>query len=142
MEERWHVLAGMSCSPFVQFTERYVENHHNTIRDGRTLDFILPLEQANQLISRLEHLQNNHGNEFIVEINGLYLDIVELRNLCLLHEKKDNKYKGTQESKWLRKSSNGHKQSTGTPVVDSTLASRCLACCKMQVKGIFGKICH
>ena len=123
MEERRHVLAGMSCSPVVQFTEKYAENHHNTIRDGRTLDFILPLEQANQMISRLEQVKNIHGHEFIVEINGLHLDIVELRNLCLLNEKKDITYEVTQEIKWLRKSSNRIKQPIGTPVVDSTLAA-------------------
>ena len=123
MEEQRHVLAGMSCSPVVRFTEKYVENRHNTISDGRTLDFIPPLEQVNRMISRLEQFKNVRGREFIVEINGSYLDVVELRKLRLLHEKKDIKYEVTQEIEWFRKISDGLNQPTGSPVVDSTLAA-------------------
>ena len=74
------------------------------------------------MISQLEQCKNVHDHEFIVESNGSYLDIVELRNLHLLHKKKDIKYEVAQEIEWFRKISDGIKQSTSTPIVDSTLA--------------------
>ena len=74
------------------------------------------------MISQLEQCKNVHDHEFIVESNGSYLDIVELRNLHLLHKKKDIRYEVAQEIEWFRKMSDGSKQPTGTPVVDSTLA--------------------
>ena len=48
VEEQRHAIAGMSCSPVVWFTKNYVENHHNTISNRRTPDFVSPLEQVNK----------------------------------------------------------------------------------------------
>ena len=116
-------VASSELPPIVRHTVAFCGRANKTIDDDFKLDFLPPLSDLKSMITRLNKLKEEHEFDYIAVVNNRYLDIVELRNLLVLHDIKNTKYQVEEENEWFRKISNFIRQPNGTSAIDLTLPS-------------------
>ena len=117
------VMASSRLPPSARYNVVYCSKGNLMIDDAFSLQFLPPISQLEETITQLEKLKEEHKCEYVAMLNNKYLDVIELRNLFLVHEIKNIKYQVEEENKWCRTVSTCILQPNGTPAPDLALLS-------------------
>ena len=93
----WHNCL-FSISSYHKTNVTFCSKSNEIIEDACTLDFWPPLNQLQSIIAQLNKLKDKHEYDYIFVINNKCLDVVELRNLLVLHDIQNTKFQVEEEN--------------------------------------------